>query len=76
MLTVEMEAAALAAVALAAVAEVRGVEFAAAFTVSDSLAGATWSPHFADPIVASGLNLLAEAAVRALRAGPARHRNS
>ena len=70
-LTVEMEAA-----ALAAVAEVRGVEFAAAFTVSDSLAGATWSPHFADPIVASGLNLLAEAAVRALLAGPARHRNS
>jgi uridine phosphorylase len=65
-LTVEMEAA-----ALAAVAEVRGVQFAAAFTVSDSLAGDSWSPHFADPLVDSGLDLLLKAAVLALRADPA-----
>ncbi len=65
-LTVEMEAA-----ALAAVAEVRGVEFAAAFTVSDSLAGESWNPHFADPLVDSGLELLLKAAVLALRADPA-----
>ena len=64
-LTVEMEAA-----ALAAVAEVRGVDFAAAFTVSDSLAGDSWSPHFADPVVDSGLALLLQAAVLALRADP------
>jgi uridine phosphorylase len=65
-LTVEMEAA-----ALAAVAEVRGVQFAAAFAVSDSLAGDSWSPHFADPSVDSGLDLLLEAAVLALRTDPA-----
>ena len=64
-LTVEMEAA-----ALAAVAEVRGVDFAAAFTMSDSLAGDSWSPHFADPVVDSGLALLLQAAVLALRADP------
>ncbi len=62
-LTVEMEAA-----ALAAVADVRGVEFAAGFTVSDSLAGDSWSPHFEDPLVDSGLDLLVRAAVQTLRA--------
>ena len=64
-LTVEMEAA-----ALAAVEEVRGVGFAAGFTVSDSLAGDSWSPHFEDPLVDSGLDMLVQAAVQTLRGEP------
>lgn len=63
-LTVEMEAA-----ALAAVAEHREVEFASALTVSDSLAGLVWSPHFWADETNHGLDRLYEAAVAALTAG-------
>jgi len=60
-LTVEMEAA-----ALAAVATFRGVDFAAAFTISDSLAELTWSPRFGSEETRHGLELLYEAATAAL----------
>ncbi len=65
-LTVEMEAA-----ALAAVARVRQVQFATAFTVSDSLARLPWRPQFHNDRVAAGLDRLLEAAVTTLRAVPA-----
>jgi len=60
-LCVEMEAA-----ALFAVAEVRGLQLASAFVISDSLAELTWSSHFGSPEVASGLIELYQAAVAAL----------
>ncbi|HLI50692.1 MAG TPA: nucleoside phosphorylase [Thermomicrobiaceae bacterium] len=49
-LTVEMEAAALCAVAAH-----RGVELATAFVVSDLLAESAWTPHFGHPIVRENL---------------------
>ena len=62
-LCVEMEAA-----ALFAVAQVRGLQLASAFVISDSLAELTWSSHFGSPEVASGLIELYQAAVAALTA--------
>jgi len=59
-LTVDMEAA-----ALASVAEYRGVQFAAAFAVSDSLADLVWDPQFRSTEVAQGLDLLYSGAVNA-----------
>ena len=59
---VEMEAA-----ALFAVAEVRGIEVAAAFAISDSLAGGEWVPHFADARLATSLLRMVPAAVDTLR---------
>lgn len=55
--TVEMEAAALFAVAAH-----RGVEIASAFTISDSLADLVWLPRFHDPAVDRGLDTLYAAA--------------
>jgi uridine phosphorylase len=60
-LCVEMEAA-----ALFAVAEVRGLQLASGFVISDSLAELTWSSAFGSPEVASGLIELYQAAVAAL----------
>lgn len=59
--TVEMEAAALFAVAAH-----RGVEIASAFVVSDSLAELVWAPRFHDPAVDRGLDTLYAAATAAL----------
>ncbi|HZU01266.1 MAG TPA: nucleoside phosphorylase [Ktedonobacteraceae bacterium] len=56
-LTVEMEAA-----ALFAVAKSRGVEMASAFVISDSLAELVWKPHFASEVVSAGLLTLYNAA--------------
>lgn len=56
-LTVEMEAA-----ALFAVAEVRHVEMAAAFVISDSLANLVWNPQFDASEVREGLIRLYDAA--------------
>jgi uridine phosphorylase len=64
-LCVEMEAA-----ALFAVAEVRGLNVASAFAISDSLADLVWNPQFHGPQVAAGLITLYEAALRALQADP------
>jgi uridine phosphorylase len=60
-LTVEMEAA-----ALFAVAQYRHVELAAAFVVSDSLADLAWDPHFHADRTREGLDRLFKAAVRTL----------
>jgi uridine phosphorylase len=65
-LCVEMEAA-----ALFAVAEVRGLHVASAFAISDSLADLVWDPQFHGPAVEAGLAALYEAALIALQAGPA-----
>ncbi len=65
-LCVEMEAA-----ALFAVAEARGLRLASAFVFSDSLADQVWSPRFHDPAVRAGLIGLYLAAVAALMAVPA-----
>jgi purine-nucleoside phosphorylase len=62
-LCVEMEAA-----ALFAVAEVRGLNVASAFAISDSLADLVWNPQFHGPQVAAGLTTLYEAALSALQA--------
>ncbi len=62
-LCVEMEAA-----ALFAVAQVRGLQVAAAFAISDSLADLAWDPQFHGPQVEAGLVLLYEAALTALLA--------
>jgi uridine phosphorylase len=59
-LCVEMEAA-----ALFAVAEVRGLRVASAFTISDSLADLVWNPQFHGPEVEAGLITLYEAALTA-----------
>lgn len=61
-LTVDMEAA-----ALFAVAAYRGVEAAAVFAVSDSLAGLEWLPDFRHPDIRSSLEAMFTAAVRSLR---------
>ena len=66
-LCVEMEAA-----ALFAVAEVRGLRLASAFVISDSLAELVWNPRFHDPAVQAGLVGLYQAAVAALRPAPER----
>jgi uridine phosphorylase len=60
-LCVEMEAA-----ALFAVAQVRGLQLASAFVISDSLADLVWNPGFHDPQVEAGLVELYQAAVTAL----------
>ena len=62
-LTVEMEAAALMAVAAH-----RGVEMATAFVVSDSLADFVWNPQFHAGETQAGLETLYRAAVAALEA--------
>lgn len=62
-LCVEMEAA-----ALFAVAEVRGLQVASAFAISDSLAELVWNPQFHGPQVEAGLITLYEVAVNALQA--------
>jgi uridine phosphorylase len=59
---VEMEAA-----ALFAVAEVRDIEVAAAFAISDSLADGEWVPHFADQRLADSLLRMVPAAIDTLR---------
>ncbi len=59
--TVEMEAAALFAVAAH-----RGIEIASAFVVSDSLAELVWTPGFRDPLVERGLDTLYAAAIATL----------
>ena len=64
-LCVEMEAA-----ALFAVAEVRGLQVASAFAISDSLADLLWDPQFHGPEVEAGLITLYEAALSALQADP------
>jgi uridine phosphorylase len=64
-LCVEMEAA-----ALFAVAEVRGLQVASAFAISDSLADLVWDPQFHGPEVEAGLITLYEAALSALQADP------
>jgi uridine phosphorylase len=63
-LCVEMEAA-----ALFAVAEVRGLNVASAFVISDSLADLAWNPQFHGPEVEAGLITLYQAALTALRPG-------
>ena len=63
-LCVEMEAA-----ALFAVGEVRGLQMASAFVISDSLADLVWDPRFHGPEVEAGLFALYQAAVSALTAG-------
>ena len=65
-LTVEMEAS-----AVCAVAQVRGVALATAFTISDSLAELVWNPQFASDEVQAGLLTLYRAAVEVLSARPA-----
>lgn len=62
-LTIDMEAA-----ALFAVAQVRGVQVASAFVISDSLADLAWQPHFAADAVAAGFQTLFTAAQTALLA--------
>jgi len=64
-LCVEMEAA-----ALFAVAEVRGLRIACAFAISDSLADLVWSPQFHAPQVQAGLITLYQAALAALQTEP------
>jgi uridine phosphorylase len=60
-ITVEMEAS-----ALCAVAQCRGVELATAFAISDSLADLEWHPQFDTPLVNEGLYKLYQAACLAL----------
>jgi uridine phosphorylase len=62
--TVDMEAA-----ALFAVAEYRGVEVGALFTISDSLAGDEWRHSFRGPEVRAGLQTLYQVALDSLAAG-------
>jgi uridine phosphorylase len=62
-LTVEMEAA-----ALFAVAEHRQVALASAFTISDSLAELQWAPHFSSDLTRSGLEKLYQVALDVLLA--------
>jgi uridine phosphorylase len=57
-LTVEMEAA-----ALFAVAQHRRFDAAAAFVLSDTLSDAEWIPDFGAPEIVVGLDILVEAAI-------------
>ncbi len=61
-LTVEMEAA-----ALFAVAAYRGVEMGSLLTISDSLAGLKWDPHFHSDTTRAGLETLYRVALQALQ---------
>ena len=61
-LTVEMEAA-----ALFAVAAYRGVEMGALLTISDSLADQTWDPQFRSVTTREGLETLYRVALEALQ---------
>ena len=61
-LTVDMEAAAVFAVAV-----YRGVEAAAVFAISDSLAELEWRPEFQHPDIQPSLEAMFTAAVRAVR---------
>jgi uridine phosphorylase len=63
-LTVEMEAS-----ALFAVAHLRGVEIAAGFVISDSLADLVWNPQFNAEATATGFTQLFRAARETLRLG-------
>jgi uridine phosphorylase len=63
-LTVEMEAA-----ALFAVATVRGVSAASAFVLSDLLGETEWTPEFGAERLNEQLHLLAEAGIEAITAG-------
>jgi len=58
--TVDMEAS-----AVFAVARVRGIEAAAAFSISDSLAELVWSPHFDSAETRAGLVAVLDAAIEA-----------
>jgi uridine phosphorylase len=60
-LTVEMEAA-----ALFALAEHRGLEIAAAFVLSDTLSEAEWTPDFGSPEIARGLDVLVSVGIEVL----------
>jgi uridine phosphorylase len=62
-LTVEMEAA-----AVFAVAEHRGLEAAAAFVLSDVLSDAEWTPDFGSPEIHKGLSVLVDVAVDLIEA--------
>ncbi|HLZ27373.1 MAG TPA: purine phosphorylase [Chloroflexota bacterium] len=62
-LTVEMEAA-----AVFAVAERRGFEAAAAFVLSDMLSDADWTPDFGSPEIQRGLTVLVDAAIEVIEA--------
>jgi uridine phosphorylase len=64
-LCVEMEAA-----ALFAVAEVRGLRIASGFVISDSLSDLVWKPQFHAPQVEAGLITLYQAALAVLQAEP------
>jgi purine-nucleoside phosphorylase len=59
-LTVEMEAAALFAVAV-----VRGVEAASVFVLSDLLGETEWTPEFGAELLDSQLELVADAGIQA-----------
>lgn len=61
-LAVEMEAA-----AVFAIAQYRGVEAAAAFVASDSLAELTWTPQFGAPRVRQSLETLLQVSIAAFR---------
>jgi len=62
-LTIDMEAS-----ALFAVAQVRGVQVASAFVISDSLANLVWNPQFESDAVEAGFQTLFTAAQTALLA--------
>jgi len=62
-LTVEMEAA-----ALFALAEHRGLEIAAAFVLSDTLTEAEWTPDFGSPEIELGLDALVAVGIEVLAA--------
>ena len=62
-LTVEMEAA-----ALFAVAEHRGLEVASAFVLSDLLTEVDWTPEFGSPEIARGLDKLVSVGMEVLQA--------
>jgi uridine phosphorylase len=64
-LTVEMEAA-----ALFAVAAVRSVPMASAFCISDLLSSVTWDPRFDAPELHDGLAALADTAIEVLATFP------
>jgi uridine phosphorylase len=63
-LAVEMEAA-----ALFAVAQFRGVELGAALAIGDSLADLKWHPDFLGPVARNGLKTIYSVAVQALAQG-------
>jgi uridine phosphorylase len=67
-LTVEMEAAALFAVAAH-----RQLEAAAAFVLSDLLSETEWAPDFGAPAIQDGLQLLVDAAIELIDAPPVSH---